>query len=258
MNSSLLNKTIAAAETAGEIIREHWQRPRDVRYKGRFDLITETDAAVEAHLQERLREILPEVGFMGEESSNNLIPDGDCWIVDPVDGTTNFVHGIPLVAVSIALWQKGATRLGIVSIPMLGECFYAERGQGAYCNGQPIRVSDIARCEQALVATGFPAYDDIEVQKGRILRWLGAVLPQCQGVRRCGSAAADLAYVAAGRYEAFYNPGLKPWDMAAGWLLVEEAGGRVTNILGEPLQFGDVLLASNGRVHQEMVDLLRE
>jgi len=257
MNSSLLNKTIAAAKTAGEIILEHWQQPRDIRYKGRIDLVTKTDAAVETHLQERLKEILPDVGFMGEESAHSLIPEGDCWIVDPVDGTTNFVHGIPFVAVSIALWQGGATRLGIVTIPMLGECFYAERGQGAYCNGQLLRVSDIARCEQALVSTGFPSYD-IDAQKGRILRWLGAVLPQCQGVRRCGSAAADLAYVAAGRYEAFYNAYLKPWDMAAGWLLVEEAGGCVTNILGEPLQFGDVILASNGRIHQDLVDLLKE
>jgi len=256
MNSSLLNRTIAAAGTAEEIIREHWQRPRDVRYKGRFDLVTKTDAAVEAHLQDRLKKILPGVGFMGEESAHSLLPDGDCWIVDPLDGTTNFVHGIPFVAVSIALWQGGVIRLGVVALPMLNECFYAERGQGAYCNGQPLRVSDIARCEQGLIATGFPY--DIDAQKGRIMQWLGAVLPLCQGVRRCGSAAADLAYVAAGRYEAFYNADLKPWDMAAGWLLVEEAGGRVTNILGEPLRFGDVILASNGRVHQEMVDLLTE
>ncbi|MCL1939580.1 MAG: inositol monophosphatase [Desulfovibrionaceae bacterium] len=255
MDSSLLNKTLAAAETAGEIIREHWQRPRDVRYKGRFDLVTKTDAAVEAHLQERLKEILPEVGFMGEESAHSLIPDGDCWIVDPVDGTTNFVHGIPFVAVSIALWQGGAIRLGIVTLPMLDERFYAEKGQGAYRNGQPLRVSGIASCEQALLSTGSPAYD---IHADRTLRWLGAVLPRCQGVRRCGSAAADLAYVAAGRYEAFYSADLKPWDVAAGWLLVEEAGGRVTNIRGEPLRFGDIILASNGRVHQELVDVLGE
>ena len=256
MNSSLLDKTIATAGTAGKIILEHWRQPRNVHHKGRIDLFTKTDATVEAHLRERLEKLLPGVGFIGEESAHTLIPEGDCWIVDPLDGTTNFVHGIPFVAVSIALWQEGRTRLGVVAIPMLDECFYAERGQGAYCNGQPIRVSRIARCEQALISTGFPY--DIDVQKDRILGWLRAVLPQCQGVRRCGAAAADLAYVAAGRYEAFYEMGLKPWDMAAGWLLVEEAGGRVTNILGEPLRFGDVILASNGHVHRELMDLLKE
>jgi myo-inositol-1(or 4)-monophosphatase len=256
MNSSLLHRTIAVAGTAGEIIREHWQQPRNVHHKGRIDLVTQTDAAVEAHIQERLHELLPGVAFMGEESAGRLIPEGDCWIVDPLDGTTNFVHGIPFVAVSIALWLEGASRLGVVSIPMLGECFYAEKGQGAYCNGQPLRVSKTARCEHSLISTGFPY--DIDIQKDRILKWLGAVLPQCQGVRRCGAASADLAYVAAGRYEAFYEAGLKPWDMAAGWLLVEEAGGCVTNIRGAPLRFGDALLASNGHVHQELVDLLKD
>jgi len=254
--STLLDATIAAARAAGEIIRADWQQPRTVHHKGRIDLVTKTDAAVEAHLRERLDTLLPGVGFMGEESAHSLIPERNCWIVDPVDGTTNFVHGIPFVAVSIALWQEGTPRIGVVNIPMLDECFYAERGQGAYCNGRSLWVSDIARCEQSLIATGFPY--DIDVQKDRILGWLGAVLPQCQGVRRCGAASADLAYVAAGRYEALYEAGLKPWDIAAGWLLVEEAGGRVTNILGEPLRFGDAILASNGHVHQELVDLLKE
>jgi myo-inositol-1(or 4)-monophosphatase len=254
--SPLLDATIAAARTAGGIIREHWQQPRTVHHKGRIDLVTQTDAAVEAHLKECLHTLLPGVGFMGEESAHNLITEGDCWIVDPLDGTTNFVHGIPFAAVSIALWQEGTTRLGVVNIPMLDECFYAEAGQGAYCNGRALRVSNAVRCEQGLISTGFPY--DIDAQKDRILRWLGAVLPQCLGVRRCGAASADLAYVAAGRYEAFYETGLKPWDIAAGWLLVEEAGGCVTNIQGEPLRFGDDILASNGHVHGELVDLLGE
>jgi len=256
MNSVLLKHIIAAAAAAGKTIREHWRQPRAVRHKGRIDLVTQTDAAVEAQLKERLEAILPGVGFMGEESARSLIPEGNCWIVDPLDGTTNFVHGIPFVAVSIALWQEGAARLGVVALPMLGECFYAEKGQGAHCNGRPLRVSGVARCGQSLIATGFPY--DIEAHKDRILGWLGAVLPRCQGVRRCGAAAADLAYVAAGRYDAFYESDLKPWDMAAGRLLVEEAGGRVTNLLGEPMRFGDVILASNGHVHQELLDLLKD
>jgi len=256
MHSALLAKTIAAAETAGDIIREHWRQPRTVRHKGRIDLVTQTDATVEAHLKERLDALLPGTGFMGEESARSLVPEGDCWIVDPLDGTTNFVHGIPFVAVSIALWREGAVRLGVVNMPMLGECFFAEQGRGAHCNGRPLRVSDTAGCGQSLIATGFPY--NIDVQTDIVLRRLGAVLPKCLGVRRCGAAAADLAYVAAGRYDAFYESDLMPWDMAAGLLLVEEAGGRVTNLLGEPMRFGDVILASNGHVHQELLDLLKD
>ena len=184
MNSPLLNNTLAAARTAGEIIREHWRQPHDIHYKGRIDLVTQTDAAIEAHLHERLHDLLPEMGFMGEESARSLLPDGDCWIVDPLDGTTNFVHGIPFVAVSIALWQGGMPRLGVVAMPMLNEYFYAEKGHGAYCNGQAIQVSQIARCERALIATGSP----MTLLRKKTASWNGSELP-CPNARVCAAAA---------------------------------------------------------------------
>lgn len=255
MNSPLLNGALAAARAAGDIILEHSRRPRNVRWKGRADLVTETDTVVEAYLRERLSALTPGPGFMGEESASGCAPHGDCWIVDPVDGTTNFVHGLPFVAVSVALFCDGAIRLGIVHLPFLNECFHAEQGRGAHCNGTPVRVSETTRCNDALVATGFPY--DAEKQLALILRRLGSVLPKCRGVRRCGAAAADLAYVASGRFDAFYESGLKPWDFAAGRLLVEEAGGRVSRMDGTPLAFEDSLLATNGRIHEEMIALLK-
>jgi myo-inositol-1(or 4)-monophosphatase len=252
--ASLLKAVLAAARAAGAIILEHSGRPRKARRKGRNDLVTETDLAVEAFLREELEKILPGVEFFGEESAGASVPDGDCWIVDPVDGTTNFVHGLPFVATSIALRQAGSTLLGVVHLPLLGECFSAAKNAGARLNGCPIRVSVTGSCGAALIATGFPYR--IGARKKEILFRLGAVLSACRGLRRCGAAAADLAYVAAGRFDAFYESGLKVWDYAAGRLLVEEAGGRVSRTDGLPLGLDDALLASNGRIHQKMLKLL--
>jgi myo-inositol-1(or 4)-monophosphatase len=254
MSASLLKAALAAARAAGAIILERGGLPRTARFKGRNDLVTETDLAVEAFLREELGKILPGVAFFGEESAGAPVPDGDCWIVDPVDGTTNFVHGLPFVATSIALRQGGDTLLGIVHLPVLDECFSAARGAGARLNDRPIRVSATRTRGDALIATGFPY--DIGARKEDILLRLGAVLSECRGLRRCGAAAADLAYVAAGRFDAFYESGLKVWDYAAGGLLVEEAGGRVSRTDGLPLGFDDSLLASNGRIHRAMIELL--
>ena len=240
---------------SGDIVREHWARPSNVRHKGRIDLVTQTDLAVEAFLKDKLAGLVPGAAFMAEESSRSESePDGLCWIIDPVDGTTNFVHRIPQVATSVALWNKDHVELGVVNIPMMHECFSAQRGQGAFLNGAPLTVSRAETLGDALVATGFP-YDFTE-RLDRILERLALVLPKSQGLRRIGAAAVDLAYVACGRVDMFFEEGLKPWDFAAGMLLVEEAGGKVTNMRGAPLRFGDVLLASNGLVHGQAVDLL--
>lgn len=240
---------------SGGIVREHWSRPREVRHKGRIDLVTQTDTAVEAFLKERLARLLPGAGFLAEESSRaDAQPDGLCWIIDPVDGTTNFVHRIPQVGTSVALWNGDHVELGVVNVPMLNECFTALRGGGACCNGRPVAVSGAEELCDALVGTGFPY--DFAGRLPVILDRLAAVLPQSQGLRRIGAASVDLAYVACGRLDVFYEAGLKPWDLAAGWLLVEEAGGLVSNLRGEPLRFGDALLATNGRLHQAMTDLL--
>ncbi len=248
----LLAGTLAAAQAASARILEGRANPKTIRKKGRIDLVTETDLAVEALLKQRLGGLLPGATFMAEESAESRIPGELTWIIDPLDGTTNFAHDLPVVAVSIALWRAGRVELGVVAVPVLGEMFHAVRGGGAFLNGEPIAVSAAASPEEAVVATGFPysVAEDLEWIMGP----LGRVLPATQGVRRMGAAAADLAYVACGRMDAFYEIRLKPWDTAAGWLLVEEAGGRVTRFdpavaytPGAPS-----ILASNGRLHEAL------
>lgn len=252
----LLPKTQAVVLAAGEIIRDHAQKPRDVHHKGRIDLVTATDIAVEEYLKKHLKPLLPEATFLAEESAADAPLSEYTWIIDPVDGTTNFAHGLPHVATSVGLWHKDRVVLGIVNAPILNECFTAVSGGGAFCNGKALRVTDTDNLEHSLVATGFPYA--IERELAGVMGRLQAVLPATQGVRRCGAAALDLAYVAAGRYEAFYEITLNPWDVSAGWLLVREAGGHMTRINGDAYELRhDDVLASNGRVHDAMAALLK-
>lgn len=253
---SLLRELVAIVRKSGEIVRQQWREERHVRHKGRVDLVTQTDLAVESFLMERLATLAPGVGFLAEESSDAAArPSGDCWIIDPVDGTTNFVHRIPQVGTSVALWRDGQVSLGVVNLPVMDECFWAARGQGAFCNGAPVAVSGESELQQCLCATGFP-YDADKRLPG-VLERLRLMLPATQGMRRIGAASVDLAYVACGRLDIFYEQGLRPWDMAAGWLLVEEAGGRLTQPSGETYRFGEEVVASNGRVHAAACELLR-
>lgn len=256
---NILDQALPIVRNAGEVIRTNWKKPRQIRHKGVVDLVTETDVAVEQALKRDLAEILPEALFVGEESTdpaNPAVPDALCWVVDPVDGTTNFVHRIPLVAISVALCQHKRPVVGIVLAPMLDQCFYATVESSAFCNGEKIGTSPEETLQQALAVTGFP----YSMAKGfsTLMQNLERVLPATQGLRRFGSAAIDLAWVAAGMTDVFYEGGLKPWDMAAGWLLVERAGGKVTQFSGAPVAFHTTLLATNGHVHGEMVRLLSE
>ena len=253
---TLLEATLDAAQLAGSIVQEASAHDRKISYKGRIDLVTETDVAVEEFLKEKLSKSLPQAGFLAEESASDM-PLGDLtWVIDPLDGTTNFAHGLPFVANSIGLWQEDRIVLGVVNLPLMGELFYALEGQGAFLNGKRIAVSTAKDLEHSLLATGFPyAIDD---HLDEIMGHLKRLLPLTQGIRRPGAAAVDLAYVACGRYDGFYENALKPWDTAAGLLLVKEAGGRVTqydqkNIyaLGDP-----TILATNGLVHQELSRVL--
>ncbi len=255
----LLEPCLRIAEEAGQIIRKAWKNPDIVHHKAQNDLVTETDFAVQAFLQKELQDLLPEAAFIGEENLNADTRPADpmkdlCWIVDPVDGTTNFVHRIPLVACSIALWENGAPILGLVSAPMLNELYYALAGAGAFLDGKQIRVSDADKAYEALVCTGLPYAPEKEMSE--IIGRLERVIPAAQGMRRLGAAALDLAWVACGRLDAFYETSLKPWDLAAGALLVTEAGGSVSNFRGEEYVFGQPLLADNGKVHGVMLDLL--
>ena len=246
---------LSIVEEGGAIMKANHERPHTLRRKGRIDLVTESDFAIEAFLKERLAVLTPEAAFLAEESAESLDLPPTCWIIDPVDGTTNFAHGLPLTVVSVAYRKDGELVLGIVNAPLLGECYVAEKGKGAWRNGERINVSTVETCENALVATGFPY--DVASRTDEILNRLRPVLATCQGVRRCGAAALDLAWTACGRFDAYYEDGLKPWDMAAGSLLVREAGGRVTGMDGSPLDLGEAVLASNGRLHEALGNLIR-
>lgn len=259
--ADILPMALDVVLASGAIVRDHHSRPRKIRRKGRIDLVTETDLAVESYLKDHLSNVLPGVSFIAEESAKTLEPSGTCWIIDPLDGTTNFAHGLPLVATSVALWHEGQVALGIVNAPLLGECYHAVRGKGAFARiagkDEKMSVTVTGALEEALVATGFPY--DIEKELSGIIRRMQSVLPKSRGVRRCGAAALDLAWLAVGRFDCFYETCLKPWDMAAGWLLVEEAGGRLSHFDGSPqsVTSGEVL-ATNGRLHDEMIRLFEQ
>lgn len=231
---------------AGELIRERIGRltRSDIHSKGPSDFVTEVDRASEALIIEAIRSRFPDHSIMAEESAQGPLGDGITWIIDPLDGTTNFIHGFPFVAVSIGAWQDGNPLLGVVLDPIRGELFSARRGNGATLNGQPIRARDEVPLHEALVATGFPFR-----AKGLIDPYLASfkgIFEKVSGLRRAGAAALDLAYVAAGRVDGFWEPGLAPWDVAAGSVLILEAGGQVCDFWGEPnyLTNGHVIAGS--------------
>jgi myo-inositol-1(or 4)-monophosphatase len=252
--SAELRLAMDAARAAAELISSRTGADR-VREKGRADLVTEVDEAVERLVTERIRAHFPDDAVVGEELSSAAVASGRRWIVDPVDGTTNFVHGHPFVCVSIAFADDEGPAAGVIHAPFLREVFHAARGCGAFLNGEPIHVSAVREAAGALLGTGFP----FKTGKGNLDAYMSLVADAVRSthdVRRDGSAALDLANVAAGRLEGFFEVGLSPWDVAAGMLLVREAGGLVTGWpgdSGEPLATGRVL-ASNGHIH----DWLRE
>jgi len=248
-----------AALAAGAIQRDLYEKPIAIRHKGVVDLVTEADLASEKAILDILTREHPGVRVLSEESANtyDAAPREPCWVVDPLDGTTNFAHGFPWFGVSIACLERGRSRLGVIYCPMQEELFLAAAGAGARLNDRAIRVSEVRELEQGLIATGFPY--DIRQKVDRIMAMLEKILIHAQGIRRPGAAALDLAYLACGRLDGFWEVGLKPWDSAAGQLIVEEAGGRLTNLQGAPFSpFVPELLASNGRLHDHLVALLAE
>jgi myo-inositol-1(or 4)-monophosphatase len=246
-----------AAEEAAAIIRQGAARPKNVQYKGDVDLVTETDRRSEAAIVGRIRRIFPDHAIIAEEGSEGAPRGGKyCWYIDPLDGTTNFAHGYPCFAVSIALHEEGVPLVGVVVNPMAQETFSAVRGEGAALNGRPIHVSTVAKLASSLVATGFPTH--LRENSGNIQYYWGFTL-NSHGVRRDGSAALDLCTVACGRFEGFWEFGLKSWDTAAGMLIVSEAGGKVTDLEGREYRPGGPhILATNGLIHNEMRDFAAE
>ncbi|QGY41209.1 inositol monophosphatase [Pseudodesulfovibrio cashew] len=254
----LLPELMVIADRAGEMVRQASAGTRKISYKGRIDLVTETDMAVELMLKEALGTLLPEANFLAEESASDGQLGEFTWIIDPIDGTTNYAHGLPLVANSIGLWHRGRVVLGLVNLPLMGEMFTAAEGKGAFLNDRPIHVTGESEMQRCLLATGFPYA--IEEHLETVLKHLERLLPLAQGIRRPGAAALDLAYVACGRYDGFYESALNPWDTAAGLLLVKEAGGLVTEYdAAREYAFGSkTILASNGIIHAELSRLLCE
>ena len=255
----MLLAAVEAALRAGSLLQELFAQPHQIRHKSVIDLVTEADLAAEELILEILHHKSPGTKILSEESlaTYDAIPDEPVWIVDPLDGTTNFAHNFPWFAVSIALYAEGSSQVGVIYNPIQQELFCATLAGGAWLNDAPIRVSEISLLQNALVATGFPY--DIRKRSDSILAMLKTVLTHSQGVRRPGAAALDLAYLACARLDAFWEVGLKPWDAAAGYLLVEEAGGTLSSFSGSPFSpFIPELLASNALLHEELTALLRE
>ncbi len=244
------------ARQAGVILRAGYGQRHTIDSKSHaIDLVTETDRQSEAFLLENIRRRWPEHSILAEESGAHR-GDGSLWYIDPLDGTVNFAHGVPIFSVSIAYAEGGQVRLGVVYDPMRDECFAAERGRGAFLNGRPIRVSTTANLAQALLVTGFP-YDTWENPNNNLDNFARFAV-RSHGVRRLGSAALDLCYVAAGRFDGYWEIRLKPWDVAAGGLIAAEAGAQVTNLHGadDYISPPQSIVAANAALHPQMMAVL--
>jgi myo-inositol-1(or 4)-monophosphatase len=248
---------VRVAEAAGRILLEGFGRGMRVEHKGEIDLVTEFDRRADEYILGRIQKTFPGHRILSEESGRTGEGDDPLWLIDPLDGTTNFAHGIPIFAVSIALWEAGRTRLGVVYDPTRKDCFRAERGKGAYLGARRLRVSDAAELRGSLLATGFP-YDAWSNPNNNLDHYARFAV-RTQGVRRLGSAALDLAYLAAGRLDGYWELRLYPWDVAAGGLIAEEAGARVTAIDGESPYLTDTpsLIAANPILHAKMTAVIR-
>lgn len=247
---------IEAAHRAGATIKSYHNKTFQVEYKGEIDLVTDADHAAEEVVCELLAERFPHYGLLAEEEVPEETEHSPRWIVDPLDGTTNFSRGYPYFAVSIALEKDEQIVLGVVYSPVLDELFVAEKGQGATLNGEPISVSGTGDLNRALLSSGAP-YDVRQRMEVYTLPW-NALVPQTLTLRQLGAAALDLCYVACGRSDGHFEVGLAPWDTAAGWLLVEEAGGCVTDFAGERFRSDSpAIVASNGRLHRELIAVLQ-
>jgi myo-inositol-1(or 4)-monophosphatase len=244
-----------AARAAGKALLELFGKEIQVEMKGEIDPVTAADLRSEKVILEQIARRFPRDSILTEESGEHNRDPGRLWIIDPLDGTVNFAHGFPMFAVSIALQAHGEIVLGVVLNPLLEECFEARKEGGAFLNGRPIAVSRTSELQASLLATGFPY--NVHQESGRVLEHLRRMLVLAQGIRRPGSAAIDLCYVAAGRLDGFWEEGLKPWDTAAGMVILEEAGGRISTYEGRPFTpYEGTLVASTPLIHDLMLQAL--
>jgi myo-inositol-1(or 4)-monophosphatase len=248
---------LEAARKAGKILRDNIQGERNISYKGDINLVTEMDTRSERAIVDTLRSAFPGHGIIAEEETDIRNDSGFTWIIDPLDGTTNYAHGYPCFSISIALEQEGSVILGVVYDPMRDELFSAAKGTGAYLNGNRISVSGADTLIRCLLATGFPY--DRKVSEKNNLDYFHDLLMASQEVRRDGSAALDLCYVASGRFDGFWELKLKPWDVAAGSLIVTEAGGSISDLSGNTFNLhAEEILATNGKIHRKMVEIMEQ
>jgi len=246
-----------AARSAGDLLIRMLGDARHIVKKGEIDLVTEADLAAEKAVLKIIGRNFPGDTLLSEEAGRHGAASSRTWLIDPLDGTTNYAHSFPFFAVSIALEIDGEVVLGVVCNPYMDEFFEAAKGRGARLNGEPIRVSDTGTLQDSLLATGFPY--DIHERPERVMPLLEEMLVRAQGVRRLGSAALDLCYVAAGRLDGFWEQDLKPWDTAAGEIIVREAGGKLSTFAGKPYSpYMVTVAASNGLIHDEMLEVLSQ
>jgi myo-inositol-1(or 4)-monophosphatase len=230
--------------------------PSDIQKKGFNDLVSYVDKTSEKRLIKGLQKILPGSGILGEEGGGNF-DNKYTWVIDPLDGTTNFIHRLPCFAISIALFENKTPIIGVVNELNFKECFFAIKGKGAKVNGKKIKVSPQKKLGDSLIATGFP-YNDFGLQK-EYMQLFEELMKCTQGIRRIGSASVDLCYVALGRFEAFYEYGLKPWDVSGGALIVQEAGGKLSDFYGgNDYLFGKSIVASNGHLHKPFIEIVKK
>ncbi len=254
----LLQAAVEASQAAGALLLRYAATGFQIEYKNPINLVTDADRAAEQCVIDRLKTRFPDHHFLAEERGRD--EEGSSpyrWIIDPLDGTTNFAHGYPAYCVSIGLEYKGRCIIGVIFDPSRNELFTAIEHHGAHVNGRPIHVSDTQTLDSSLLVTGF-AYDIRETKRNNLDHFVEFAL-KAQGLRRTGSAALDLCYVAAGRFDGFWEVRLNPWDMAAGSVIAREAGGRLTDFSGKDLSiYGQELVASNGRIHEAMLTLLNQ
>lgn len=257
MKPNLFTQTaLFAARAGGDVLVRRFTTGVKVGYKGLINPVTEADRSSQELIFRILKKNFPGHSILGEEGKGPASLGEYSWIVDPLDGTVNYIHNLPIFSVSIGLLHNGEVVSGVVHAPLLNETFIAQKGAGAWLNGKRIAVSPTSRLIRSLAVTGF-SYD-VYSRPGAVMRRLVRVSSRVQGIRRLGSAALDLAYVALGRFEAFWEQGLSPWDVAAGSLIVREAGGRISDFSGgKDFIFGRSIVATNGRIHREMLKLIR-